>query len=257
MFDSSNYLFILCSPGAGGHRLGRIISCIDNVYWYSNTKNGITPWDIFFTDAVTGKNISPYHYDRLVENDQVPLVGERIERWWNPEDIDYFYTNVWAKEMEKFQPLAKTQYIHWVLHDNPANILSKFPNAKIIALVDSDVDAVVDRYLETTANFPCFYHHKNLKPDYLNDYAKSVDFLQRGATEKDLWIFNNCPSVEDFNSDYYRTFMHRKLSEENKIRNKFSDPRYIKITWQTFKISQVIKFLEATSIADNYKKLLN
>ncbi len=257
MFDSSNYLFILCNPGAGGHRLGRIISCIDNVYWYSNPKNGINPWNIFFTDAVSGKNISPYHYDRLVGEDHVPLVGERIERWWSSNDLDYFYKDVWAKEIEKFQPLLKTQYIHWVLHDSPADILSRFPNAKIIALVDTDIDAVVDRYLETTAKFPCYYHHKNLKPNYLNDHAISViDLVEKTdhtATEKDLWFFtHNNKSDKD-----YRRFVRNKLTKENNIRDKFCDSRYIKITWQTFNISQVIEFLKATSVADNYKKLLS
>jgi hypothetical protein len=258
-FKNSNYLFILANPGAGGHRLGRIISCINNVYWYSHDRNGINPWDVFFTDKVSGKSISQYHYDRLVGKQSIPLLGERIERWWYPEDVDYFYSNIWAKEIEEFQPMLETKYIHWVLHDSPTHILARFPNAKIIALVDTDIDAVVDRYLETTAKFPCYYHHKNLKPNYMNDYAVSVELVQqkeKTATERDLWIFNNYYSVNDYDTDY-RNFLYRKITEENDIRNQLSDPRYIKITWKTFNIDQVIEFLEATGVDPNYKKLLN
>jgi hypothetical protein len=60
-FNNTNYLFILANQGAGGHRLGRIISCFNNVYWYSSKHNGEHPWDVFFTEAVSGKNISQYH----------------------------------------------------------------------------------------------------------------------------------------------------------------------------------------------------
>lgn len=254
-FNNSNYLFILANPGAGGHRLGRIISCIDNVYWYSHDRNGINPWDVFFTDKVSGKNISQYHYDRLVGNQTVPLLGERIEQWWNLEDIDYFYNSIWTKEIEKFQSMLETKYIHWVLHDSPKHILARFPNAKIIALVDTDVDAVVDRYLETTAKFPCYYHHKNLKPNYLNDYATAVNStieFNDNATEFDLWAFKNGP-----NKRQYREFIHNTITEDNNIKNSFYDPRYIKITWETFNVNQVIEFLEATGVDPNYKKLLS
>jgi hypothetical protein len=110
-FNSPNYLFILANPGSGGHRLGRIISCISNVYWYRHIKNGIHPWDVFFTDKVSGKNISQYHYDRLVGDNSIPLLGERIERWWNTEDYNIFYNEVWSTQIVKFQSILDNQYI--------------------------------------------------------------------------------------------------------------------------------------------------
>lgn len=258
-FNKSNYLFILANQGAGGHRLGRIISCLDNVHWYSNNKNGINPWDTFFTDKVTGKNISQYHYDRTVDDQAIPLLGERIEKWWAQEDIDYFYNNVWAKEIEKFYNLTEKKYIHWILHDSPQYLLERFPNAKIIALIDSDIDTVVHRHLQTTSRFPCYYQHKNLKPDYLNDHAKAVNAvneIKNNATERDLWVFKNYLTASDYDFDY-EEYLHQTISEENINRKHFEDPRYIKITWETFNISQVIEFLKSNSVDSNYIDLLS
>jgi hypothetical protein len=258
-FNSPNYLFILVNPGSGGHRLGRIISCISNVYWYSHNKNGIHPWDVFFTDKVSGKNISQYHYDRLVGDDSIPLLGERIERWWNTEDYNIFYNEVWSKRIVKFQSILDNRYIHWVLHDLPNDLLIRFPNAKIISLIDTDIEAVVNRHLVTTSNFPCYYQHQNLKPTYLTEHAKIATALSKiktNATEKDLWIFKNCITSNDYELDY-KLSVYNKVLNDNNIRNMFEDPRHKKITWESLDIAQVIDFLNATNIDDNYKKLLN
>ena len=258
VFDSSRYLFILANPGSGGHRLGRIVSCIDNVYWYSDPKNGIEPWNIFHTDLVAGKNVSQYHYDRLVNDSTVPLIGERIEKWWNKEDCDNFYNNVWAKEIVKFQKILETQYIHWVLHDLPQDILDRFPNAKIISLIDTDINSVTTRYLSTTAKFPAFYHHDNLKPDYLNEHAKLATALRSikpDATERDLWILKNYSTVKNFNSEY-RQEIYNRISADNAVRSNFEDSRYKKITWESLNIPQVIDFLNAGGIDQSYQRLL-
>lgn len=258
VFDSTNYLFILANPGSGGHRLGRIISCINNVYWYSDPKNGINPWDVFHTDLVAGKNISQYHYDRLVNNNTVPLLGERIEKWWNKEDFDSFYNNVWANEIVKFQNILETQYIHWILHDLPQDLLDRFPNAKIISLIDTNINEVTTRYLRTTAKFPCYYHHDNLKPKYLNEHAKSATALRSikpDATERDLWIFKNYSKIKNYDSEY-RQEAYNKISADNTVRNSFEDSRYKKITWESLDIPQVIEFLNADSINGCYKDLL-
>lgn len=259
IFDSQNFLFILASPGAGGHRLGRIISCINNVYWYTHTKNGEKPWDVFFNNSVSGKSISQYHYDRLVgEMGSVPLVGERIERWWNIEDHNNFYNNVWAKEIIKFQKILEDQYIHWVLHDVPENLLTRFPNSKIISLIDNDVRAVANRHIATTSKFPCYYHHSNLKPSYLNEHASMATALHNikpDATERDLWIFKNYKVSANYEKDYEES-VYNKILTDNAVRNSFEDPRHKKITWESLDLSQVIDFLKADTIDSNYKFLI-
>jgi hypothetical protein len=48
-----------------------------------------------------------------------------------------------------------------------------------------------------------------------------------------------------------------EMSGQSDLRKYFEDPRYIKITWKTFNIDQVIEFLKSSSVDPNYIKLLN
>jgi hypothetical protein len=256
-FDSDKYLFILANEGAGGHRLGRIVSCINNVYWYTGPTNGKDPWDIFSSDGVAGKNISPYHYDRLVEDATVPLVGERIERWWNPGDISHFYNHVWANRIknQSFQTVMETQYLHWILHDTPEVLHRRFPNAKFISLIDNDIDTVTERYLETTAKFPVNLKMADVRPKYLNQHAKlvkAVSNLYKNPTEKDLWDIYNIGSKKS-----YRDSVRARLEDNNKKRSEYTSNRYLKVSWESFDPQQIVDFLKADSIDDQWNKLLN
>jgi hypothetical protein len=250
--DSANLLFILANAGAGGHRLGRIISCIDDVYWYSSENNGINPWDIFFDDVVSGKNISPFHYDRLINNKQVPLLGERIEKWWEEKDVDYFYKNIWSREFYNFNDILEKNYIHWILHDTPDTLISRFPNAKIIALIDDDVGLVTKRYIETTASFPVNLKLSNLRPDYLNDYANIVEELKKHKevpTEYDVWAADN-------HNESYEEYVYNMLDSKNQKRLEFSHPNYLKISWKYLYLTNILNFLGSKNIHMNYKKLI-
>jgi len=252
--NSPHLLFILANAGAGGHRLGRIISCIDKIFWYSSENNGISPWDIFFDDVVSGKNISPYHYDRIINDKPVPLLGERIERWWKNEDIEYFYKNVWNREFLKngYSDILEKQYIHWVLHEIPEHLTIRFPNAKIISLIDENVEMVAKRYIETTARFPINLKLANLKPDYLSNHGKIVEELKKkkeNPNEYDLWLFSNP-------NDSYEEYVFNMLNSRNKKCLEFDHPNYLKISWNCLDIDKIIDFLGATSIHENYKKFI-
>jgi len=243
MTDHKNYLFILANQGAGGHRLGRLISTLDSVYWYASEKNGITPNQLFLDyspNRVSGKDISEYHYDRLIGEHTVPLVGERIEVWWNKTDIDFYYNSVWASRMSKFSDILDTQYLHWVLHDTPLSMLNRFSNAKVISLIDTDIDSVADRYLKTTAKFPAYYKLPGLKPDYKNQYAQDVCALEKknpGATLQDLWEYQN-PKQN------YLQFVKNKLALDNNQRIKTDHPRHLKITWGNLDLISIEKFIK-------------
>jgi len=263
-FESSNYLFILVNQGAGGHRFGRIISCLDNVYWYRCTKNGMDPWDLSVPDdpesfdrrfPVAGKEISKYHYDRIVGEYMVPLLGKRIERWWRPSDFDLFYNKVWQKEMDNwiFQGLLLKQHIHWVLHDTPEQLHTRFPNAKFISVIDNDIELVTDRFLKTAANFPVNLNLEKVRPKYLNAHAKLVQKLAEikdKPTERDLWVYKNK------SEEGYRTAILQELNRDNKIRDQFSSDRYLKVYSDNIDIQQIMDFLGSKSIDENYKLLL-
>ena len=243
MIDHKNYLFILANQGAGGHRLGRLISKLDLVYWYASNKNGFTPDDTFYDSryrAVAGKSISEYHYDRLVGVHMVPLVGERIEVWWDSADIDLYYNDIWTPRMEFFSNILETKYLHWILHDIPETLLTRFPNAKVISLIDTDVDSVANRYLRTTARFPAYYRFPGLKPAYENQYAKDVyalETIKPRATVQDLWEYQN-PGQD------HEQFVRNMLRSNNDKRIKIDHPRHLKITWDDLDLSVIDKFLK-------------
>lgn len=242
MIDHSHYLFILANQGSGGHRLGRTISMLESVYWYSCGRNGKRPTSLYPSDNVIGKTISNNHYDRIVGNDMVPLLGERIEVWWNKDDLDYFYNEVWSSQMTKFSELLKTRFLHWILHDTPEHLLNRFPNAKIVSLIDKDIDEIVNRYLETTAKFPAYYRMVNLKPAYLTQHAldvREVENRNPGATLQDLWMYQN-PNKD------YKQFIKNKLDKDNNDRLKVDHPRHLKVTWDDFDLKIVEDFLHST-----------
>ena len=252
-----NYLFILANPGAGGHRLGRIISCLNNVYWYSAGRNGYNPWDIYVHSKVAGKSISEYHYDRYVNQTQVPLVGERIEQYWKPEDVDRFYQDIWSKQIRspEIMKVISNQYLHWVLHDSPEHLLKRFPSAKIISLIDTSISSTVKRYLETTANFPVYVRHQGLMPEYKTQRRIQLEELynkNNSATERDFWFYCNPNSTaKDFS-----TWVKNKLNNDNLIRKDFKSSQYMTVSWKDLDIDKIKNFIGADSINENYKVLL-
>ena len=263
--NSDQLLFITASAGNGGHRLGRIISCIDNVYWYANEKiNGINPWDIFPSDLVKGKNISPYHFDRITDKGVIPLLGERAERYWLEDDLDTFYNQKWPAAMASAgadQIINSGKYVLWVLHDTPQYLLTRFSNAKIINLIDTDIDYVIDRYLTTTALFPITINNKSIKPDYVNLYSIILEDLKAinpDPTYRDYWAWEryNIPVyLEEMNFDY-RSYVSDLINKQHNARIK-ENPKYINVTWDNLNIDLIIDYLDASSINKNYIELLH
>ncbi len=270
--NSDRLLFITASAGAGAHRFGRIISCIDNVYWYANDKrNGSMPWDVFPTDAVKGKDISRYHFDRLVTNDpapstknMIPLAGERIERFWNESDIDEFYKTKWSLVMNEVgadKIINSGKYLLWILHDSPQYLLNRFPNAKIINLIDTDIDYVIRRYMKTTALFPINIINKNIKPDYINSHAQSINDLMNfnpSPTYRDYWSWNKFkkPVFQNEMETLYAQYVTKMLTEQHIERIK-ENPKYLNVTWDNLDINTILNYLNAKSIDNNYVDLLH
>jgi len=255
MFDNTNYLFILANQGAGGHRLGRIISCIDTVRWYGCDKNGIYPWDTFYSNSITGKDISEFHYDRLIDNIVVPLVGERILRWWDNADHLKYYQNNFQSEMKKI-PIDNTKFLHWVLHDDPQSLHDMFPNAKIISLIDEDLDQTTDRYMITTSEFPAFVKLPNLKPNYYNQYALDIKSLMLAQsdvpTEQELWFYQHPNATAD---EYYN-YVKNILDAKNRMRLSYNNPNHFKLTWKNLQLDSLLNFLLSENINENYKTLV-
>ena len=259
--NSDRLLFILASPGGGGYRMARIVSCLDNVHWYQAIRNGRFPWRIFSDPTVKGKDISSFHFDRRTPTGMIPLVGERVERFWNDTNLDEFYNSVWSPAMEETARDIDEKYIPWVLHDTANYILDRFPNAKVINLVDTDITKIINRYIETTAVFPIKIENKQIKPSTRNEFSKQLDELEKvnpEPTYRDFWAWTTHSEpvyLEQFDAEYLEyvsimlTVQHAERIKEN--------PKYINVTWDNLDINAIMNYLGAKSIDENYIKLLN
>lgn len=261
--NSDKLLFIVASAGGGGHRLGRIVSCIDNVYWYSSVAhNGIEPWDLPVGNLVKGREVSQHHFDRRTKFNMVPLVGERVERFWDNNDYQTFYTDVWPAGMDLARAddiINNGQYVLWVVHDTPQYILSRFPNAKIINLVDVDVDKTVERYIATTAFFPVVIENTKIKPDYVNAYAAELESLiKQNATPtyRDYWAWaqHREPVFSSKHDAEYYSYVYKMLTIQHAERVK-ENPKYFTVTWDSLDVTKIIEYLGASSINKNYLKI--
>lgn len=263
VLEHDKLLFICANPGAGGYKLGRIISCFNNVFWYSNGRNGYTPWDIYQNDRVAGKNISGKHYDRYIGYQMVPLAGERIECYWEQDDIDTFYNTVWATEMLKSGAISimdNDMYISWIVHDTPQYIRSRFPNAKIVNLFDTDIDQIAKRYLTTTSHFPVYFNKDTLKPTYLNDYARTLDELMTLNPKpriKDLWMWktHQAPIFDkECRSEYLEDIT--KMLEVYNNDKKIESPSYLSLTLDSLSVDTLQKYLNSTAVNENVTLLI-
>ena len=257
--ESDKLLFVLASPGGGGHRLGRIVSCLDNVYWYSHEFNGLNPYDVSYNNVVNGKDISPYHFDRLHKNKILPVVGERLERYFDSADYDEVY-DLWNNHMDSagIDQIMENKYVLYVLHDKPENILKRFPNCKIINLVDIDIELTADRYMNTTALFPIHINSIVPKPRYINTFNEKLIEL-RSVTSKptyrDFWAYTkyNTLYVTDYDMEY-KKYVIKIITEHNN--SSITDYRVTNITWEGMEVLKLIQFCNSQSIDSNYTKLL-
>lgn len=256
--NSNKLLFVLANQGSGGHRLGRIISCLNNVYWYSNELNGKNPYDVFYNNIVNGKNISPYHFDRLYNGVNLPVVGERLERYYELLDYDQVYSlwNDYMNTIPDLDNVLTNNYLLYVLHENPSNILKRFPNSKIINLIDIDINFVVNRYIETTALFPICINNIIPKPWYNNLFNQQLIELREicdNPTYRDYWAYIN------YNTIYLKNYelQYRKYVEEIiQPREELIHKSVLNITWSSINMDELMKFTKSMSIDENYKLLI-
>jgi hypothetical protein len=271
--NSDRLLFVLASPAGGGYRLARIISCFDNVHWYSCQNNGLHPWSVVRANPenpslspskVKGRNISKYHFDRRTENGMIPLLGERIEKFWESHELDVFYKENWNKEFlisGGADIVASGKYVLWVLHDIPETLENKFPNSKIISLLDDDVYEVIRRYLTTTALFPFKIENRNLKPIVDNQVSKNLSELEKlnpNPTYRDYWAWTTKGVAEYstvFNEDYIKYVSNIIFHQQTEMSKE--NPKCLNITWDSLDVNLIKEFIGAGSIDPNYINLIN
>ena len=259
--NSDQLIFVLASPAGGGYRLARIICCLDNVYWYEAKLNGKYPYSIYYTPELKGRDISPYHFDRRTTKGMVPLIGERVERFWH--DPEAYYSQVWPREMQHCgadKILDSGKKLLWVLHDLPTD-LDRFPNAKIINLVDRDLEQVIDRYLTTTALFPVSIENPALKPKVDNAYTtvlKGLEQINPTPTYRDFWMWETYQIAvySTAHDNEYREYVSELIKTNDRSLIK-ENPKHLTVTWDTLDIESIRTFLDADVVDPNYIKLIN
>jgi hypothetical protein len=270
--NSDKLIFICASPAGSGYRLGRIVACLDNVYWYATKGNGLYPWSVVRKDPnkvssdamkVKGRRISKFHFDRKTNTGVIPLVGERVEQFWNKEDLDYYYNTIWPNLMSAAgadKIINQKQLLTWVIHDSPQQILQRFPNAKVINLIDDDILEIAKRYMSTTALFPIKIENKDIKPAYKNKYAQLLDDLEKinqNPTYRDhwAWITHGIGFYSDDLKEEYFLYVLNNLQAID-AEKKLYNPNCLNVSWRNFDIGEIIKFCSANSIVEEYKDLL-
>jgi hypothetical protein len=267
--NSDRLLFVCASPAAAGYRLGRIISCLDNVYWYQSIRNGKYPWSVNIKElppnhiGVVGRDISKYHFDRRTKKNMIPLVGERVDRFWDDNDTDSYYNNVWVNLMTVAGAddiISQGKYILWIVHDAPSILLNRFPNCKIINLLDDNINDVAARYLTTTSLYPINIKNPHIKPSYNSKFSQllmSLEQFNQNPTHADFWAWTNhnvLKYTDSFKTEYHMQII-RELSELNRLKEVTHD-RCLNLSWKTFNVDDIINFCKASSIDNNYKSLL-
>jgi hypothetical protein len=148
-----------------------------------------------------------------------------------------------------------------VLHDIPDTLVDRFPNAKIINLLDDNVNEVIKRYLTTTALFPFKIENKNLKPIVDNQVSKNLSELEKlnpNPTYRDYWAWTT-KGVADydtvFNEDYIKYVSNIIVQQQTEMSKE--NPKCLTITWDSLDVELIKNFIAAESIDPNYIKLID
>jgi len=243
--SGARILIINSIQGGGGHRLGRIFSCYENIYWYSHPNNGLTPWTFATNGKLKEAAFSKYHYDRILEDGtRIPLIGSRIEKYWGNDD----WLANWKQLMANI--ILPDKFITFVVHDSPTYLRRLFPRSVIVNLLSNDTDYATDRHMETSANFRIDYKFEGQIPKYKSKWVRTRDALlelNKDVTEKEAWSFMHP------DQNYYEHML--KFNKESNTKNfiERKDADYT-ITWQTF---QPDYFQEHFGkIDNNYRNLI-
>ena len=90
MLDGSRFIFVSFEPGHGGHKIGRVISCLPDIHWYSHRDNGINPCNVYYKHTdIRQRHVSRYHYDRLVPKGSLPPLHDYVKDFI-PDEEHYY-----------------------------------------------------------------------------------------------------------------------------------------------------------------------
>ena len=216
LFDHDKLLFVAFEQGAKGYRFCRqIANENDDIYWYSCLENGVTPLDVSTNShryetnlTVRQRSIAPNHFDRLVNGKMLPPLFNVIEPYYN--DIEEYYPLFLKLFIERggLDIMEGGKYVMYPVHVTKSKIKAKFPNARILEIIPSNINEVVEHYLNTVAKFPAYLKLADFRPDYLTPYAKELE-NNKDATIRDLF---------DGTDEQYKKYVHKTIKNLVELR---------------------------------------
>ena len=212
MEDYKNLLFISFEAGGGGHKLGRVLACLPEVYWYSHPNNGIHPWNVYTTRfKIYNRRISKNHFDRLIGDEMLPAPWDYVKHLYPNKQ---HYMKSFHKRFADINP-PKDKYLIYCTHMVPQEIQEDFPYSKIINLA-TDPHITSERYMQTTA----FFLPANSK-----------------ITIRDMWALNNKGTLyNDLYHDEYFQEVYESISHNINRRKQASHPNVLTLHSKDYKI---------------------
>jgi len=230
VYNNPNFVFVSFEPGSRGHTIGRVLCSLPEVHWYSNLDNGINPWNIAHkSDWIIQRQVALKHFDRTMPNGEVlPPTWDYVKDF---VDCDTYYHDLFPAQFEKAQgqKYLNTHRLLYCTHSLPQEILTQFPNSRVINIV-AGVDDIVNRYMHTTAKFPAY-----LKLEWMNgsetEYGKMLYQLSKRwglfFTVQDVW--------EHLHSGSFYQHIETQIKNNMALRNQTNNSRVLNVSYREYR----------------------
>ena len=221
-------------PGAFGHTVGRVLCTLPQVHWYSNDLNGKQPWNTSHTSVLRERSVARRHFNRIMPNGiMLPPTHDYVEDfvpcWYE------YYTKHFAPQYLRADAQSFNCYLLFCSHSLPKELLEIFPNSKIINIV-SDVASTVERYMNTSAQFPGHlkHHWMNGTQTQHGQFLQSLaDKLGKNFTVQDVW--------ESKHDGDFVKYTQQRIADNMSKRSKVLDSRVLTVTKKDY--SKMKKFI--------------
>jgi len=205
-------IFVSFEPGTRGHYIARVIASLPHVHWYSHPDNGIRPWNLASAknSSIRQRHVFPNHFDRIVDGGKLPPTWDYVKNFF--PDSDKYYNEIFFPRFKEITQDIKKSIVYCT-HSSPDSLLSVFENCKILNVVE-DTETVVNKYLQTTANFPGYIRSAEIV-DETNPWLIHLECLKvikENFTVADLWAWDkyhelyNVSMKDSYFNDLYNMF---------------------------------------------------
>lgn len=231
IFQNPNWLFISFEQGGGGHKLGRVLAALPEVYWYSDEHNGKHPWNVLTQGHIRQRNVSKYHWNRYAPLGKLPPTYDFVQDY--VPDRDEYYATTFTEKFTEYDGLSllNNYLLPYCTHMLPNELLVEFPNARIINII-SDVEHCASRYMDVTLEFPGAVKHLGVLPQD-NEHVQWLRALEKqkpDLTAKDVLTMKKYGTFWD-DSRYTEFYVEAIQNFENRMeeRSNVNHPQVLNV----------------------------